>query len=501
MPVQELPLINFHQTVNQDDIYAPGCIASRFIRCTPHRNLGIVQPNALPTNATNDLSSFSAAGNMTAMWPYTRDRIFVCSSSGDIYELDLDGTPAVTNVHTRAPAAGSANCYNMMYFNGVIYYAMEDRLGSYTIATNTYNDNFATFTRGTSQDLHPMRIVNDTLYIGDSDLLAQVDSTGAFTANALDVEPDFEITCLGEANNQILIGTRSKRNGTTFNEPKHSYSKVYRWNTSSVSFDTAVRVPEDRIAAFLTVEGGGIYMLTMGAKIKIYGYGEPDPGLLMELPTGVIDMEPSRQMVFYPMCAHTYAGVTYFALGDIQSTAGYSRGIYSFRAKEAGVQPTVQLEYSFSGYAAGDNPEFYCVASLPNTMLLWSWKQTANAAIKANGVDYVSTISSVVVFRNYEIWTGVLRDGRLLNKDFRVWVPMAIMGLTTTAVLTAVANGGIGTGATTTMINLVKDDQRNMFYTDRTIPPCASLQLQVSITEPSAGVIGSAVEGIYITFE
>jgi len=75
-------------------------------------------------------------------------------------------------------------------YQGYIYYTMQSRLGRVAVGAPTdwatRNDSWATFTN-TDALYHPCQEVNAVLYIGDANLVAQVDA-GVFSADALDIE-------------------------------------------------------------------------------------------------------------------------------------------------------------------------------------------------------------------------------------------------------------------------------------------------------------------------
>lgn len=500
--MNEIVLRDFFQTANQDDVYAPNCIISKFVHCSPQKQLGLIIPASEPNACTDGLSGGGGTGPgnvvTTAFLPYSLDRVYTFLADGSVYNLDLDGTPSTTSLHTRTPAAGSNACYNVIEYNGYIYYAMEDRLGRLDPATNTFNDNFAVFSRGESAVYHPMWIVNDTLYIGDADYIAQVDTTGTFVGNALDIEPDFRVTSLFEWNNQLVIGAQPKRNGTSFNERKKSYAKIYRWNTWSVSFDTAIMVPEYIVHGFLVADGA-LYVLAQGEYTRIYQYGEPFCRYITDIPTGTIETNPRRYNSFYPMAVHHIGGTSYFAIGYDSGGVGVEPGIYSFRTRSPGSAPTVQMETAYRGYAGAKQEQYYCVNSLPGFGLFWSYSESANPSVDNNGIDYWRFGGLAVEMTYWSVTTGVIRLDRRNMKDFRVEVMFGALPLGTSLSMTAFLNGT----ASGTQYNaqLRRDDDRDMFYTPDLLPACTTLQLRLDITNNSPGAVPAMLDEIRISFD
>lgn len=119
--------------------------------------------------------------------------------SGGIFERESNGT--WTDRGTAAPAAGSAKILGAEEYQGYIYYFMQSRVGRIAVpsAGGSWagrNDSWETFTN-TDADFHPSAIVNEVLYIGDKNYVAQVDGT-TFSANALDLKTPLRISALGK---------------------------------------------------------------------------------------------------------------------------------------------------------------------------------------------------------------------------------------------------------------------------------------------------------------
>ena len=127
--------------------------------------------------------------------------------AGGVFERQSDGT--WTDHATVAPAAGGVEVLGAYEYKGYIYYATELRLGRFPIPTAgvapTLSSNFATFGIGDAT-YHPMKIVNQVLFIGDGYQVAQVDA-GTFSANALDLDTNRRISALGKYATDLLIGT------------------------------------------------------------------------------------------------------------------------------------------------------------------------------------------------------------------------------------------------------------------------------------------------------
>jgi len=196
------------------------------------------------------------------------------STSGKVWERTSGGTWRL--VHTVTPAAGEAKILGMAEYQGYIYVATESRLHRITVAKADDNDwasdlteDWATFTT-TDALFHPMHVNTKTqiLYIGDGNLLAQVDAN-TFTADALDIATPLRIKSLGQIGTDELIGTWVSDYITK--------TALIRWNTWSVSFFTPDEIPETGINAFLPMDN--MVLVQAGLAGNIYSYN----GQILEL--------------------------------------------------------------------------------------------------------------------------------------------------------------------------------------------------------------------------
>jgi len=504
----EIILRDFHLTQNQDDPYGPGCIIKSFDRCTPQMQLGLIMPSTKVVGQTEDKINDGFDGSMKAIHPYSIEDIYIFKDlNGKVHKLDsIAGTASL--IHTLAPGAGTKGVYNTMEFNGYIYYAMEKRLGRLDPATDTFDDNFATFTNGDTEEFHPMVVANDTLYIGDGNLVAQVDRTGVFVADALDIEVDWEITNLIEWNTELLVSTRSVRTNNSFRDYKHSISKVYRWNTWSTSWSNACIVPEPVIYGFVQT-GGNLYLLTGGKEIKVYSYGEPFASLFSALPD--IDSPGGNSILvsrtgskISPQAILNANNIGYFGVGGTTPGQRYPSGVYSLEAKQPGMPPTIQRLYV---NRADGQSEYPCIKSSYGSGLLFSYSdQFSNPSFDGTGVDmawiYSNSIGTSV--QSYNIITGVTRPARSFTKQFRIEVAMSTMRAGTNMALTVYPNSwqdqSLKSPESLNAVAMTPDYDRGIFYLDQVTMPVASMALKISVFGPSSPV-PSSIEEIRITFD
>lgn len=195
-------------------------------------------------------------------------------TDGKIWQQTISDN-TFTLIYTTVPAAGGAGCLGAIEYQGYIYWATESRLhrilasGNDTSGEWTSNValNWKTFTT-TDALFHPMIDLNMVLYIGDGNLVAQVDA-GTFSASALDIKTPLRVKALGKIGTDLLVGT--------WVSDVITQTEIIRWNTYSVSFSTSDTIPETGINAFIPADN--MVLVQAGIAGNIYSYN----GSIMEL--------------------------------------------------------------------------------------------------------------------------------------------------------------------------------------------------------------------------
>jgi len=222
------------------------------------------------------------------------------STSGKIWERN--GTSGVWSlVYTTVPAAGTAGCSGAHEYQGYIYWATQSRLhrilassasGAAAWTANAV-PNWQTFTN-CDPSFHPMIEQNLILYIGDANLLAQVEEE-VFTADALDIAEPLRIKCLGKISTDVLIGT--------YVDDHITKSQVFRWNTYSVSFTTSDEIPEVGINCF--IPGDNVVYVQAGIQGNIYVYNGEQLQLYKRIPG---EYSPTEYGRMFPNAAANFNG-------------------------------------------------------------------------------------------------------------------------------------------------------------------------------------------------
>lgn len=153
-----------------------------------------------------------------------------------------------TLMYTTSPAAGNAGCLGAAEYNSYIYWATQSRLHRIAVADigtvgwAGVSANWQTFT-STDSEFHPMAVQNATLWIGDANLVASVDSSATFTANELNLVAPLRVKTMMPFDIDLVIGTVINANVNN--------CQIIRWDTVQTTWQYSETVWENGVNAFL----------------------------------------------------------------------------------------------------------------------------------------------------------------------------------------------------------------------------------------------------------
>lgn len=311
-------------------------------------------------------------------------RYWFSSTSGKIWQEKND---VYTLVYTTSPSSGSASCLGALEHNNYIYWATSDKLhriaknnadGSSAWASNAV-PNWATFTNK-DVSFHPMREVNLVLYIGDGNLIAQVDAN-VFSADALDIPLPHRASALGKMGTDLLIGT--------FIASNVNLSKVFRWNTYSVSFTNDDSVNENGISCFL--EADNYVFVYAGNSGSIYSYNGEYLEFYKRLPG---TYSPNKRATIHPYASAMFKGsLPIFGVSNIEGNP-CDLGIWSLGKYGRGYNTVLNLEFPISvtdvdGYNVLTGLEIGAII-VSGVNIYVSWKKDTSYGI--DKLDYSNKI-------------------------------------------------------------------------------------------------------------
>lgn len=256
----------------------------------------------------------------------TGETFWFSNTSGKIWRRSSTGTWLL--VYTTAPAAGGTGCLGAKEYNGFLYWATQSRLHRISMATAhaTAADwtanvalNWQIFAV-TDNSWHPMAIQDLTLFIGDGNQIASVNSAGTFDNNALDIKTPFRVKTMIPYGIDLLIGTFV---ANTINK-----TAIIRWDCVSASWNTSDTIEEVGINAF--IQDDNYVYVNAGRAGNLYFYNGEQlvpfkkiPGTYTNLINGYV----------FPNAAGNYKGIPIFGFsyysGDPAKQGIYSLGSYS----------------------------------------------------------------------------------------------------------------------------------------------------------------------------
>lgn len=447
------------QNINQGGIADSDYIGSKnsvaeMVGLDIHSESGLIKANSLLVKESGTLIDDFCKAIVTIS---STESYAFGSTSSKIWGRDFTG--AWTLAATGSPGTGILNAIK---YKGYIYYAFNDRLGRWQIGTawSTRTDNWALFTNTTSR--RPMKIINDVLYIGDTNLVAQVDGS-TFSANALDIDSDFSINSFGKVNTDLLCGADDGL-----------ISRVFRWNTWSVSYSYSDSVPESSINCFLETDNNVI--VQCGRKGRIYLYN----GAQLEEYKRIKGVYTgSKEVYMYPNATLNFNGLPLFGVSNLSSFAALNAcllGIYSLARTSRAYPLVLNLEYPIStGNTSGI--EIGAMASIDSNRFLVSWRDGNTYGIdsmtSANSqlAPYLKTRVIMVNRTQIDTYGGIAVPYRSLPSGSAIKIYKRLNN----------------SSSFTEITETVNDSKRQMVYTKADIGDASKVQFMVVLSRGSGG--------------
>lgn len=274
------------------------------------------------------------------------------TEDGNIYlgadnaTLYLGSFGSIASTHASAQTGAIRG---LIEYKGFMYYPQNTTIGRSDLAGSpTYTDDWKTGL--TNVDFHPMKVSADNkLYIGDDRYVASWDDT-TYTAQALDIQDDWEIQCLSDFGvNYLAIGANNKL--TTSSQSQGC--KVVLWSrANSTVWDDEIDIPEKTIYAmidkggYLWVFAGSntlsVYAIPIGSRsaTKVFTFENDDP--------------QNYEIKTYPNAVGYKDGRIYFAIScDTSASSNTIPGVYSISLEPTNLKLNLELNpvvtYGYSG--------------------------------------------------------------------------------------------------------------------------------------------------------
>ncbi len=412
MPTKPIAQDSFHSGGVSDSIYSgiKNSMAT-MVGTELHAESGLVTAaqqlvNVAKTGSTVTINDFIKASVACS----DGNIYFFGSTAGKVWRLESDGT--LTLQVTASPAAGSAGILDAVEHEGYIYYAMQNRLGRVAVGAPTAwagrDDDWATFTNGSTTD-HPMFVHDSvlTLYIGDGNLVAQVES-GVFSADAINIPVPYKVRSLNKYETDLVIGAGI---ADTVNK-----AALYRWNTySTVSFSLSRIIDVPWIHSMFYV--GNTLFVNAGLAGVIYYFDGSHLNIFRQLPGTYSDTKTGR--IHHTAHDNLFGNQTLFGLSNVAGNP-FSQAIWRFGQRDASYPIVLDTPYPISQRSGTDfvlnNLEIGCVVASGHDVFM-TWKDTNSGTVY--GIDQIDWSNKLD--RAYMESRVIIPDG-LLTENFHKMV-------------------------------------------------------------------------------
>lgn len=153
-------------------------------------------------------------------------------------------------------------------------------------------------------------------------------TSGVFDDNSLDLPEDYEIRCLAELGNNLMIGSGV---GSAIDDNK--IADIFTWDGSSTSFGNPIQMAENGVNAMVNI-GGNLY-ISAGLDGRIYKSNGVQAWPIGQVPESIADTSGGKYTEVYPGAIMNHRGKLYFGLSS-SGTVADGIGIYSLTETSQG---------------------------------------------------------------------------------------------------------------------------------------------------------------------
>lgn len=464
--------IGFEECVNLDLDSIPGIV-----------RLNNIMAKVSSTTVTNQI-------NWIVRHPVTTTEIYALDNAGVVYKsADSGATWAVLAGSSTTAAHGNG----LMIWKNYLIVARDaflDVCGDGS-ATGIIAANWTLGWKAIDSDVlwHPMKqSFNDNkLYGGAGKYVFSLDentgqtfapgnaATFTFTAQALDLPPDYRIKCIEELGNNLMLGTWQ---GTNIYDIR--IANIFPWDRSSTSFGSPIIMDDFGVHAMKNI--GNSLIVLAGISGTIFKCDGANSYIIGQIPT---DLFSGNYLEWYPNGICSYKNKIFVGTGNGGTTAISGQGIYSL--SQTGRGSVLNLEHQNSLLTDGSAASVKYSALLPvsKDKLLSGWRSNTTYGLDlttntsyAYGTDYSGYFTTALYtvgsnlnqnkFKEIEFQLArPLRTGEGIRLAYRLNLTDSF----TTIKTFAFSDNNVGAVISKNIITEVPYDIKN----------CEQIQLKVSI--------------------
>lgn len=347
--------------------------------------------------------------------PTTPAEVYALDSAGKVYKSADSG--ATWALMTGFTAGGHGN--GLAIWKNYLFVARDAYLdvcgdGS---ATGIANANWTNSWKAIDSDVlwHPMLVSkNDNkLYGGAGKYVFSLDEvtgqtfvpatagTFTFTAQALDLPPNYRIKCVEELGNNLMLGTWQ---GTNLYDLR--VADIFPWDRSSTSFGQPITLSENGIHAMLNT--GNTLTILAGIEGRLYVSDGVSATPIAQIPNSIADLSGGKYIEFMPGAVANFKTKVFFGVSSGgTATTIPGMGVYSLTRTSKG--NILVHEHTISSGSDGDGEILKIGALLPITRdeLLIGWQDATTYGIdRTTNTSYATSYAGYFLSPLYVVGTS-----------------------------------------------------------------------------------------------
>ena len=355
---------------------------------------------ALPTGLTAGTTYYVIAAGLTA------DAFEVSTSQGGV-AVNTSGSQS--GVHSML-ATTNANGNGLKIWKNYLFVCRNTRIdvcGDGT-ATGIVADKWAFNWKTIDSDTlwHPMLVSkNDNkLYGGAGRYVFSLDEvsgqtfvpatagTFTWTAQALDLPPNYRIKCLEELGNNLMCGTWM---GTYIYDFK--VADIFPWDRSAVSFGQPIVINENGINGMLNTGNSLIVMAGIGG--TVYKSDGVNAVPIAQIPNSIANLDGGLYLEPLPGAIINYKGRPFFGVSGGGTSAVGGMGVYSLLQTKKGNILTHEHTISTGTDGTSYVVKIGALCGITRDNLLIGWYDATPTA--SYGIDAITTTSRTTSYGGY----------------------------------------------------------------------------------------------------
>ena len=384
--IAQSPHVGFADIRNLDVVTSPGIVKLNNLVAKASSTTVVTLPQWIVTN------------------PATPAEKYALDSAGKVYKSTDTG--ATWALMTGFTAGGHGN--GLAIWKNYLFVARDaflDVCGDGT-ATGIANANWTNSWKAIDSDVlwHPMIVSkNDNKLYGGAgryvfsldEVTAQTFAPGSsgtytFTAQALDLPPNYRIKCLEELGNNLMCGTWMGTNVYDLRE-----AVIFPWDRSATSFGQPVTLNEHGVHALLNTGNSLIVLAGIGG--TVYRSDGVNAIPVAQIPQSIADISGGKYLEWLPGAICNYKGRVFFGVSSGGSaTTIDGMGVYSLFQTGQGNILTLEHGISTGNYGATTTVKIGAIHPVTRDNILIGWRDDTTY-----GIDNITVTSFNTSYSGY----------------------------------------------------------------------------------------------------